>query len=54
MSLYGGPVLMLALAMISQHLDHPAFGNAPVAASLDHQFQFDLEGREAANTLLDL
>ena len=47
-------VLMLALAVIGQDFDHAAFGDAAMAASLDHQFQFGLQGSEAANTLLHL
>ena len=45
---------MLAFTVIGQDLDHPAFGNAPMAASLDHQFQFGLEGGETANSLFHL
>lgn len=34
-----------ALAMIGQHFDDTALGEAPVAAALDHHFQLGLERR---------
>jgi hypothetical protein len=43
-----------ALTMVSEDLDDPALVDASVPASLDHQFEFDLQSRQTSNTLLDL
>lgn len=43
-----------ALAMISQHFDDTALGQAPMAAALDHHLQLGLECRQTRDTLLDL
>jgi len=42
------------LAVVRQDLDHPAFSDAAMAASLDHHFQFRLERGQTADALLNL
>ena len=53
----GCAALMLvvgALAVVGEDLDHAACGDIAVSASLDHQFQLGFESRKAANPLLNV
>ena len=45
---------MLALPVIGQHLDHPAFRDFAMGASLHHALKFRLERRQAGNAVFDL
>jgi len=43
-----------ALAMIGQHFDNAALVDPAMAAPFNHQVQFSLQRRQAANALFDL
>ena len=47
-------LVMSALTMIGENLDHAACRDIALAASLDHQFQLGFESRKAANPLLNV
>ena len=46
--------MMSALAVIGEHLDHPALVDPAMAAALHHDFQLGLQRHQAADALLDL
>lgn len=43
-----------AIAVVGQHFDDPAFADLPMPAPLHHQLKLGLQGRQAADALLDL
>jgi hypothetical protein len=47
-------MLMQALAVVGENLDHPAFVDAAVLASAYHALQFSPQRRQAGDALLDL
>jgi hypothetical protein len=47
-------MVISALGMISQNLNHPALADFPVPAPLDHLFQLGFQRRKAPYPLLDI